>query len=1218
MDAFSGNFNSQRVQNHSFNTKDKLLVSLGFASFNKANCYDIFQKTMEALAIVYPNLQRNGLLPPFPKGGTILDISNSSGFYYPFNKSTKKYDIEANISLSEMYSLIDYHEKRQQGRVSSNGSFDRQIKAIQNSISGSVRINFPTGSIIPGQSNTALIELVFQKKAQRSAARQMTNIGPPMLTGVGRTPAGTAYAGNGTRDHQSESSQNMGSYLPPAEGGQKNPYNGTTAPLKLHYNSTEKTWEAGTTQMLARLLTAVAAADVNDVSPPVDGGVADNRDFYDPNGRYYSGAFTTGIAMPLSIENGNPYMLGPNIIECQNKKIEKVRCVNRSPKEYAVGTIVMLNNINGEWIITSLGEANLKPKAPSVQDWAFSKMIVDSDTFFKDGRYYREDDYQNYSRNITPSFYESRIRAQFYNLNTYTNILSKIEKVFGPSGLAHNVSLFNYDIRKTVGGKSNPNYVGDDYENQTTLSPRYIVTSAFDIMNERHGGFTPDDVHRTNSPPVEPRPQGGNGYGKLIDKINAFDETFSGSTTLADVFPFWGPVFTEGYRAISTNSANLEKSDNDLFYFSKSSGIDISEFDRKNFPAEATSRIIDTKKIIENIADDLGTANSNKVRTPIVYPPFYLSSTISTKHVQFIPLTDNLVGHTDQHTRQASNFGGERKFYNQVYGPNGLITSLENKHLHGNIVKRNKFINLEQLDPQAINQACYSSNYGNSFNGIYNENKLPVIPYDCYVKRPVTKPGLGAPRYFRDGEPYLGANCVGIIAGMCIIGKPGGGDINFEIKQNVGLVAQLTDVVSVIDPITSIGGLFSLLLGGSSGGVSYELPQWGSNDDAIDSFGTTALHIRIFDYWEDRDTFYDPRYFAVLHFNPVPSPEDLKKVNWTDNFGDLARTIPAGLTVEELNQKYQNPNGLYLQSIGFPVPESVGRNYIPYEERPRRVDAIDSPVDFRVPTLDTAVDLGERFLEKIPSDDLGTVLKPGAIINSNTALRPENEWRVNTIRRGQLLSGNGFIYPYSVIGINNENLFYIANRGTGFKENEEIDCGKGVVVTIEEVDGQGQIKNFYFTKESEIDYFKQAGIKDFSFGEGFVSSDFKSSETESGELDGDGELIRCYRLEIPSPDKDGESAIFEYTQGKVWSKVGYDAPPKEHVPITRISVGSRRGQIARTSDLYKEQTVTLGLGSNSSGAYRMFTFFHNDITHTPATSRTYAPNFLQYLDLNII
>jgi hypothetical protein len=216
------------------------------------------------------------------------------------------------------------------------------------------------------------------------------------------------------------------------------------------------------------------------------------------------------------------------------------------------------------------------------------------------------------------------------------------------------------------------------------------------------------------------------------------------------------------------------------------------------------------------------------------------------------------------------------------------------------------------------------------------------------------------------------------------------------------------------------------------------------------------------------------------------------------------------------------------------------------------------------------------------------------------------------------LSGNGFIYPYSVIGINNQNVFHIANRGTGFKENEEIDCGKGVVVTIEEVDGQGQIKNFSFTKESEIDYFKQAGIKDFSFGEGFVSSDFKSSETESGALDGDGELIRCYRLEIPSPDKDGESAIFEYTQGKVWSKVGYDAPPKEHVPITRISVGSRRGQIARTSDLYKEQTVTLGLGSNSSGAYRMFTFFHNDITHTPATNRTYAPNFLQYLDLNII
>lgn len=1222
MSQFSGTFNSQRVQNHSFNTKDKLLVGLGFGSFNVANCYDSFAKTMEALAVAFPQLARFGSNPPFARNRTFLDLDNSITIaYVPFNKSTRKYDTTYYVSLSRMYELIDYHEKNQQGRANVSATNNRQIKEIQNSLSGCIRIDFSLSSIVPGQSGSALIDLYFQSKTRRSASRVMTNVGPPMYTGVGRTPAGTEYAGSATRSHQSSSFENMGSYIPPGEGGYKDFNNCITAPLKLHYNSTEKVFEAGNAQMLGKLLTPLAAADVNDVVPPSDGSVGRNSDFYDPDGRYYTGSFSTGLAMPLAIENGNPHMFGPNIVECQRKTFERVRVVNRSPKEYKAGVTVMLTNINGEWIVSSLGEADTKPKATNVQDWSFIKMIVDSDSFFKDARYYTNDNFEDYSSNITPAIYEARSRINFYYRNSsytdYIQSMSNISNTFGPDTLGLDLAVFNFDTRKQIsinGGplQNNPNYVGDNSISPIVLSNRYIATTVFDLMHQRNCGFLSNDVTKPNE-------------GPILQKINVFAEGFDTFTGMDQIFPFWGPIFTEGYRSITSNIASIDVQQNESAYFNRDG--DFSGFnDLLNFPAEATSKILDITQI--NL-DNLGTVNSNTVRNSLIYTPGFFSSPVSTKHIQFIPLTDTLVGHTDGLTQVITNFGTNRKFYNQVYGPNGLIAGNGDVdpleiNLHGNIRDRNANIVINQ-----IKDSCFRTNYTNDFTNdrireIASEYKintgLPIIPYDCFIKRPPTKVALGAPRYFRDSDPYYGANCVGIIAGMCSLSKPGGGDINFEIKQNVGLVAQATSTTG--NTGVTLDNFLLIIAGiGGTNGQQYEFPQWGSSDDAIDSFGTTALHIRIFDDWPDEDMLYDPRYFSVLHFNPN-SVLDEDAGETRENFGSLARTSAAGLTSQEINDKYQNPGALYLQAYGFTVPENFRNNYITYEERPRRIDKVQSPVDIRVPTLDTAVTLSSRTLGSSSPDDAGIPLKPGTIIDKNTGLRPENEWRVNTVRRGQLLTGNGFTYVYSVIGLN-PNSGVIVKNGTGFQVNTEIDCGNGIVITVTEVatDGTLGLVNFLFQKESNIPYLKNANMPEASFGDGFLPSDFNSSETERGIIDPDsedGDLIRVYRLEIPSPDQNGEPAVIEYTEGMVWSKLGYDAPPVEHIPLTRISAGSRRGQIGKTADLYVEQSVSLGLGGNSSGRYKLFTFFHNDITHTPATSRTFAPGYLQYIDLNIV
>jgi hypothetical protein len=66
-----------------------------------------------------------------------------------------------------------------------------------------------------------------------------------------------------------------------------------------------------------------------------------------------------------------------------------------------------------------------------------------------------------------------------------------------------------------------------------------------------------------------------------------------------------------------------------------------------------------------------------------------------------------------------------------------------------------------------------------------------------------------------------------------------------------------------------IGGMFGVIPsyeGGLPASPSEDVPQWGS-DDNYNSFNTTALWVRVFHSWPKHLTIYDPRYFAVHHFN---------------------------------------------------------------------------------------------------------------------------------------------------------------------------------------------------------------------------------------------------------------------------------------------------------------------------------------------------------------
>jgi hypothetical protein len=116
--------------------------------------------------------------------------------------------------------------------------------------------------------------------------------------------------------------------------------------MRMSYNPAINKWEVQN-QMLARLLTDVDPAPIRSI--PLDAEDVDAipaEDFSQVGGERFLGQFSTGLAMPLSSENGNPHTFGPNLIKCDDgTECEKIRVFNRANKTYTKGQLVICHFI---------------------------------------------------------------------------------------------------------------------------------------------------------------------------------------------------------------------------------------------------------------------------------------------------------------------------------------------------------------------------------------------------------------------------------------------------------------------------------------------------------------------------------------------------------------------------------------------------------------------------------------------------------------------------------------------------------------------------------------------------------------------------------------------------------------------------------------------------------------------------------------------------------
>lgn len=1142
MSIFKGHFSSAVQENHQFfcdeklalntftnnngatepNETVKLLKVLVLTSFTRSSCGVIFNDSIKylknaGLTDTFDRLQPNQTIINNNKsGGTFI-----SAKYTRFNPATKKYEQNQEMisNWTEIDQLITYHENRQfDSAFPENENLEQQLKDINTSLEQCLIIECK----VLNQTTKVHFKLNFFNRNSRSNSREIAAPTSSVWTGVPSTAYDIPYSYSNSTNFQSSSTSNLGS-ITLANPNDKFSQNAVAAPLRMYFDPNSNTYEAGTAQMLARLLTDIAPAPIESLPEVVlNGGVPESPQ--DTIER--TAPFTTGEAIPLTIQNGNPHTLGPDYIECGDKKLVKLKVINRSKEAYDKDSVVIISRINNEWIIVkSFGTSSAEPVF-TIGEWTFSKLIANSDHYFKSASHKLSGNSPLTNRAV----YINKARSVFFK--NMKNAINSTKMT----------TIYSSELIDEIVSRNTPKIVDVDF----TPSTEFAISSIFDWLPQDLFGFSANENLKVL-------------YNNNVNNIPATD--LNDVTSPDSRSLFWGPLFTNGYGKIScynnvaedaqfttqqgsklfSNNSNIVSTNTSTTttpnpsqcqeltnklgqYFVEGFYPDSPEFINSiltQIPAELCHKLFDNIKYLNNSWANMGSVNFDMdIATKSIKPPFY-GSPLGGNQLQISPLSLEVGGIA----YKSYDFLKEQMLANQ----NILISQVESSIL--NIAKdmsSNQNITLQQIKSPLTEE---KKRILDVFRGVRQANTNPSIANRTAAIR---LDGAG----FADLPEHKGSNVVGIVSARTTI-TTNTNRVKFIIDEHFG--------THVFGGTSSFGRTFA---------------TWGSSSNSIYSFGTLYLNAQIYDSWPENQTIFDPRYFKVLHFNE----------------GKVATPPTSGIP--------------------------IGGNM---------------KVDFTIPTN--------------PS---GQPIAINTQITNNTKL--SDTPIKNTIRRGQLLSDDGFWYPKHSIGLlkvgepiiiePEENVHPFANlvtsnSGRNFKVNDEIECSKNIIVVVKKINSNGGIVDFDFKQiDSDTESYLASGEdirpQDFNI-------DLNPSTTTSAPGTPPPELF--FRLSIPNTNPNGAPAVFFFRKGIVKIQWLKDLPPKEHkgsgVNISRLTSQSNSG---KGSDPPGNGLVrgtietTVPIEKNTSNKYDVFLHFHNDIglysitgNNSPNTSK----DTVQYIKINI-
>tara|TARA_Y100000590_G_scaffold38864_3_gene41639 strand:+ start:8599 stop:12714 length:4116 start_codon:yes stop_codon:yes gene_type:complete len=1062
------------------------------------------------------------------------------------------------------------------------------------------------------------------------------------------------------------------------------PENKVVGDVDMHMNHMTGKWQSGSKQMLAKISQTIPAATWAATAKDMED--QDNKDVLDDTEDPKHLVLGSGAAIPITMQNGNPMQWTPNYVlpkDCRKDNKEKFKVIVHNPdpgRIWETDTTVILNEINGLWMPLEFG-SGVTEDAVGVSvfegRWDFTYFATSLQYFFRDKnnarisperaeksfhvQYYHGDaDNWNADPAQSPHLYTRNISSFDTELDGYHQFTSfdfMDRYVGGTRGETRSLgaTVYGQDPIGTVISDPPPEtsgpffgcvfpngYKGADEDVDRNGAEYYSDTRSFEVSPRQNaayfnaGGIDSTEIAFDGGTSMESDRHVYSESPSIIDpndpdktiRLAMFADIFNGNHDVphlpADIAMNASPSGSYGrpltslyeitkavHNTTLTGSA-LRTHLKDHFFYSPDDPLGNCAYNwlhkRKYTDGDTVSHDATLGSDYTGVgaADDSAYDFQPKTANKIQFRPLK-----AEVYAGVTPMSETAAVLAEFERRDFYHYG-ERKM--SQLASHGLFSIPG-----GTLVSKTSRDREKQFGPGGFNNLYMNGApdfhnrpaYGLSFNVDYpqslfasNDPSEHFSSHDSWSAHQNKWP-LGPTT--SDSEP---AGAVGVIGAICTVSASQ--FINFTTDQIFGMQSDF---------------------GYRIGDTTKWLSTWGGPSLTYNDFHTTNLSARIYYAWPREQTIYDPRFFAVHHFNH-------------------------GATIFDVAVRREGQD-----TDGDGIPD-------------HNIAIADSTVDIRIPTCVKKADQEDTTVLNLPTELLndyqifGDACKDTAAA-INDPLLPSGKWEINKIRRGKLLP---FKYAYKRVAFPwdvgdkitlTDHVASLATQSAGvyhsgglpqthlsthkFIDEPSTPDAQTKTPWVVNMVVQDLGKNYKvgdrFTIAGSDCELKVSYVTDLGDHKGFinqfelVSSGTYFDHTKLFKLSNQGNMTQAHmnklksftqgsaKIEpVSSVSVHGKGFKAYLVQGRVKTMDATDAKPQMATSIDNFQLSIQAPNYPKEHSDPKELTqgnkVTQAMIDNPSdeGKYDIFFHFQNDISHT-FWSRgdwgSYANNSDQYIDLTI-
>ena len=584
------------------------------------------------------------------------------------------------------------------------------------------------------------------------------------------------------------------------------------ANLSMYYNEFLGKWESGTPQCLAVLTTDIESADTVDITEIINNKTVELLDPLNGQG------VKTGSGIPIRMQNANPLQWSPEYStykQINDERIKNggtaildkqaVKIYNMSKRPWSSGEMVILNKIDGVWIPLSFGVE----EAPAT--------VIEP----QNGEW----EFYNLSATVE-SYFRSSAGEQFR--------YDEYEEAF------HRAYYFNDPLNKDLYSTAKVSYVD--------VKDTFVQFTSWDFLGPKLGGLRKHNGIATTqfTEKANGKPLGENGDGKFVQGVHSSN--------------FFGCVFPDGYDTQGKYEEYMTTQHPVL----KGYGDKHDEF---------FVGIADSVKVFESDSDANADLDAGPMLTDsnLRHLPADIATNASTSGVNGRPLRAIMTFPIESASlyEDVRNKMANGHMDNWIYRGNDIYDSMFDfkpknpSRIQFRPLKTETYATFEHMTHvDAINAPNDARGvFGAKSWGFVNSNTSPLA---TKVKDRLDDPhpGLG-----NNGLRYANDIVVDLRSDNSKFPEP------YWDRWSDGRPAGVVGIIGAVSTATASSSIrfnADCFLGMKSFFINGDFyPSWGGNGgNGPHNMNTTMLYARIYHHWDRNLTVYDPRFFAVHHFNP--------------------------------------------------------------------------------------------------------------------------------------------------------------------------------------------------------------------------------------------------------------------------------------------------------------------------------------------------------------